>query len=113
MKVLAHSSTSETSVGTVTNCSPVGFDLHCVFSRKAGHDVEIWDAYIERWTWTKLQRNPGREAISVDVIGLSAMTPMWDGLSNIENGTAVCKVAHCGWSPPDNVKHEIFEDIRI
>ena len=35
---------------------PLGLAYIAASLERNGHEVEIWDAYIERWTWTKLQR---------------------------------------------------------
>lgn len=88
---------------------PLGLTYVAASLEKAGHDVEIWDAYIERWTWTKLQRR--LEQVTVDVIGLSAMTPMWDVICRASKmARPFTKWLIVGGPHPTAVKFEIFED---
>ena len=88
---------------------PLGLAYIAASLEQAGHQVEIWDAYIERWTWTRLQRELSK--ISVDVIGFSAMTPMWDVICRASKmARSAAKWLIVGGPHPTAVKKEIFVD---
>ena len=88
---------------------PLGLAYIAAALERSGHVVEIWDAYIERWTWTKLHRR--LKSISVDVIGFSAMTPMWDVICRAsEIARPFAKWLIVGGPHPTAVKHDIFDD---
>jgi anaerobic magnesium-protoporphyrin IX monomethyl ester cyclase len=91
---------------------PLGLAYIASSLENAGHQVEIWDAYIERWTWSKLRRRLAE--ISVDVIGFSAMTPMWDVIckaSEMAQHSARWQIV--GGPHPTAVKHEIFAEAPL
>ncbi len=88
---------------------PLGLAYIAASLETAGHHVEIWDAYIERWTWSKLERELAK--IHVDVIGFTAMTPMWDVVcraSQMARKSARWLIV--GGPHPTAVKEEIFVD---
>jgi len=88
---------------------PLGLAYIAGALEKAGYTVEIWDAYIERWTWRKLERR--LRDVYVDVIGFSAMTPMWDVIcraSALAKQSAKWQIV--GGPHPTTVKQDIFKD---
>ena len=88
---------------------PLGLAYIAASLEQAGHQVEIWDAYIDRWTWTRLQRELSK--VSVDVIGLSAMTPMWDVICRASKlARPAAKWLIVGGPHPTAVKQGIFVD---
>lgn len=88
---------------------PLGLAYIAASIEQAGHRVEIWDAYIERWTWSKLERM--LQEGFYDVIGFSAMTPMWDVICRASKlARPHARYLMVGGPHPTAVKHEIFVD---
>ena len=88
---------------------PLGLAYIASSARKNGHEVVIWDCYIERWSWRELERRLGQ--VQVDVIGFTAMTPMWDVICKASKlARASARWLVVGGPHPTAVKHEIFED---
>lgn len=89
---------------------PLGLAYIASAAERAGHEVEIWDAYIERWSWSELESK--LQSHKTDVIGFSAMTPMWDVVTRaIRIARTSAKWIVVGGPHPTAVQHQIFEDL--
>ena len=58
------------------NIPPLGLAYIAAAARNKGYLVEILDCYALRWSWERFEREIKKR--NVDVIGFSAMTPVWD-----------------------------------
>ena len=89
---------------------PLGLAYIASSAKSAGHEVEIWDAYIERWSWEELERR--LQGLNVDVIGFSAMTPMWDVVTRaIKIARKSTRWMVVGGPHPTAVKFDIFNGL--
>lgn len=89
---------------------PLGLAYIAAAAEREGHEVEIWDAYIERWSWRTLKEK--LQNVNVDVIGFSAMTPMWDVVTRaIQMARDSASWIVVGGPHPTAVQHEIFNQL--
>lgn len=86
---------------------PLGLAYIASAARLAGHHVQILDAYALRWTWQRFTEE--MQKIHVDVIGFTAMTPVWDVVQQaIDISRNSARYIVVGGPHPTVVRHEIF-----
>ena len=94
------------------NMPPLGLAYVAASARNAGHQVEILDCYVLRWSWKRFSKE--LKDIKVDVIGFSAMTPVWDV---VERAILIARDSAdkivIGGPHPTASKDKIFQDTDL
>ena len=94
------------------NIPPLGLAYIAASTRNAGHQVEILDCYALRWSWDKFAKE--MRTRKVDVIGFSAMTPVWDV---VERAIQICRDSAdkivIGGPHPTAMREKVFQDTNL
>lgn len=91
------------------NIPPLGLAYIAAATRASGHQVEILDCYALRWSWSRFTEE--MKLKKVDVIGFSAMTPVWDV---VDKAIQICRNSAdkivIGGPHPTACREQVFQD---